>query len=237
MITHQSLRLFVAVFIGASLMSVAHAEGFEHRPSSIHVNGQGKVSVRPDKADVSLAIEVHTKTAKAAREQAAKAMQTLVDAVQSMGVAEKDVQTSYVALSPEYGNDSKIIGYQLTNQVLVCVRDVNKAGVVIDAAVQAGGNAARVQGLNFSVDNSTAALIQAREKAYQDAHAKAQQYAKLAGVKLGKAMHISEGSGISPTAIPYVNLDLELKSSSRPTPVQVGEQDVTVSVEVIFSVE
>jgi uncharacterized protein len=237
MMNYYRSRFFTAVFLGVSLMSAAHAEGIASRSNSIHVNGQGKVSVRPDKADINLAIEVHTKTAKAAREQAAKAMQTLVDAVQDMGVAEKDIQTSYVALSPEYGSDSKIIGYQLTNQVLVCVRDVNKAGGVIDAAVQAGGNAARVQGMSFAVDNSAAALIQAREKAYQDAHTKAQQYAKLAGVTLGRAMHISEGSGASPAPVPYADSAFMMKSSAASTPVQVGEQEVAVSVDVIFGIE
>ncbi|SJM91476.1 26 kDa periplasmic immunogenic protein [Crenothrix polyspora] len=220
-------------------MSAAHAEGVKHhRPNSIHVSGLGRVSVRPDKADLNLAVEVHTKTAKAAREQAAKAMSVVIDAVKGLGVAEKDIQTSYVSLSPEYAEGNKIVGYQLSNQLMVCVRDVDKAGTVIDAAVQAGGNATRVQGMSFAVDNSTEALIQARAKAYQDAHSKAEQYAKLAGVTLGRAMHINEGSGVSPAPVPYADgAFMMMKSSAPSTPVQVGEQEVSVNVDIVFGVE
>lgn len=235
---YQSLRFFSAILIGMSFMSATHAEGTEHhRPNSIHVGGQGRVSVRPDKADLNLAVEVHTKTAKAAREQAAKAMSSVIDAVKDLGVAEKDIQTSYVSLSPEYGADNKIVGYQLSNQLTVCVRDVDKAGTVIDAAVQAGGNAARVQGMSFAVDNSMEALIQARAKAYQDAHSKAEQYAKLAGVTLGRAMHINEGSGVSPSPVSYADGAFMMKSSAPSTPVQVGEQEVSVTVDIVFAVE
>jgi uncharacterized protein len=239
MMNYQLSRFAVTILLGVSLMSAAYAEGGEHhRPNSIHVNGQGRISVRPDKADLNLAVEVRTKTAKAAREQAANAMKALVDAVRDMGVAEKDIQTSYVALSPEYGADNKIVGYQLTNQVLVCVRDVNKAGAVIDAAVQAGGNAARVQGMAFAVDNSTEALVQARAKAYDDALAKAKQYAKLAGVTLGRAMQINEGFGTPPRPVPYAAEQMMMKSSAAAnTPVQVGEQEVAVSVDVVFGIE
>lgn len=219
-------------------MSAAHSEGNEHhRPNSIHVSGQGRISVRPDKADINLAVEVHTKTAKAAREQAAKTMSAVIDAVKNMGVAEKDIQTSYVSLSPEYADGNKIVGYQLSNQLVVCVRDVDKAGAVIDTAVQAGGNATRVQGMSFAVENSTEALVQAREKAYQDAKAKAQQYAKLAGVNLGRAMQINEGSGTSPAPVPYADGAFMMKSSAPSTPVQAGEQEVVVSVDVVFGIE
>ena len=220
-------------------MSVAHAEGLgHHRPNSIQVNGQGRVWVAPDKADINLAVEIHAKTAKAAREQTAKAMSAVIDAVKDLGIADKDIQTSYVSLSPEYADGNKIIGYQLSNQLTVVVRDVDKVGTVIDTAVEAGGNAARVQGLSFAVENSTDALAQAREKAYGDAHAKAAQYAKLAGVGLGRALHISEGSGVPPAPVFYTQERAMMKSmAAADTPVQAGQQEVAVSVDVEFAID
>jgi uncharacterized protein len=231
-------RFFTTVVIGISLMSTAHSEGVEQRPHSIQVSGVGRVSVKPDKADLNLAVEVQAKTAKAAREQAATSMKALIDAVKDLDVAEKDIQTSYVSLQPEYDTTGrKIVRYNLSNQVVVCVRDVNKAGAVIDAAVQAGGDATRVQGLSFGVENSTAAQVQAREKAYEDARTKAEQYAKLAGVSLGKAMHITEGGGMGVRPVPYATERYAMMKSSADTPVQVGEQEVSVNVDVVFGVE
>ncbi len=219
-------------------MFSAHSEGIGHqRPNSIHVNGLGRVSVRPDKADINLAIEVHTRTAKAAREQAAAAMVAVIDAVKKMGIAEKDIQTSYVSLSPDYAEGNKIAGYQLSNQLIVGVRDVDKAGAVIDTAVQAGGNATRVQGMTFSVENPTEAQVLAREKAYEDALAKAKQYAKLAGVTLGRAMHITEGNNESRPPMPYATEAFQMVKRSVDTPVQVGEQEVSVAVDIVFGVE
>lgn len=220
-------------------MSVVHAEGVgHHRPNSIQVNGQGRVLVRPDKANINLAVETHAKTAKVAREQAAKAMTAVINAVKGLDIADKDIQTSYVSLSPEYADGNKIVGYQLSNQMTVVVHDVDKAGTVIDTAVQAGGDATRVQGMSFAVENSTDALAQAREKAYEDAHTKAAQYAKLAGVGLGRAIHISEGSGVPSAPVFYAGERAMMKSMAAvDTPVQVGEQEVAVSVDVEFAIE
>ncbi len=82
-------------------------------------------------------------------------------------------------------------------------------------------------------------MPQAREKAYVNARAKAEQYAKLAGVTLGRAMHISEGAGASPMPVPYAEMSMMrgAVAASAPTPIQVGEQEVTVTVNVIFGVD
>lgn len=223
-------------------MSTASAETLDNqRPRSIHVSGTGKVSVAPDKADLTLSVEVQAKTAETARNQAANSMDALIKAVKNEGVADKDIQTRSVSLYPTYSPDTanKIIGYQLSNQVAVCIRDINKASDIIDSAVRAGGNSTRVQGINFGVDNPESALAKARDKAYANAKVKAEQYAKLAGVNLGSPLHISEGSDIPATPMPYgeVRMMKAAMADSASTPVQVGEQEVTVTVDVMFGIE
>lgn len=229
-----------AVLIGAGFMSVGYADEGNaryHRPPSIQVSGLGRVLARPDKADITLAVDAQAKTAKAAREQAAVAMKSLIKAVEEIGIEDKDIQTSYVSLQPDYdATGNKIVRYHLNNQVVVCVRDIDKAGAVVDAAVQAGGDATRVQGLSFAVDNSTEALAQARTKAYDDARKKAEQYAKLAGVSLGKVLHITEGEGRGIAPVPYAGEFAMLKRSAD-TPVQVGEQEIAVNVEIVFAID
>ncbi len=236
------VRLFALFVLGSVLMTHAHAATSDNqRPRSIHVNGTGKVSAAPDKADLTLSVEVQAKTAEAARNQAAKAMEALIKTIRNQGVAEKDIQTRSVSLYPNYAPDghNKIIGYQLSNQVAVCIRDRDKASDIIDSAVLAGGNATRVQGISFAIENQEPVLAQAREQAYANAKMKAEQYAKLAGVSLGAPLHISEGADIAPTPMPYGEMRM-MKSAmadSASTPVQAGEQEVTVNVDVMFAIE
>jgi uncharacterized protein len=245
MFYHQFRQIFIfltLILLSIQLMSVASAETLDNqRPRSIHVSGTGKVSVAPDKADLTLSVEVQAKTAETARNQAANSMDALIKAVKNEGVADKDIQTRSVSLYPTYSPDTanKIIGYQLSNQVAVCIRDINKASDIIDSAVRAGGNSTRVQGINFGVDNPESALKDAREKAYANAKMKAEQYAKLAGVNLGSPLHISEGSDIPATPMPYgeARMMKSAMADSASTPVQVGEQEVSVTVDVMFGIE
>ncbi|CAG7857484.1 hypothetical protein MCAMS1_02324 [biofilm metagenome] len=209
-------------------------------PRSIRVNGTGKVSAPPDKADLTLAVEVNTKTAEAARTEAANAMDAMIIAVKNAGVADKDIQTSAVSLYPTYSGDAanKINGYHLTNQITVSIHTINKASDIIDAAVQAGGNSARVQGITFGIDNTEPLLSQAREKAYANAKMKALEYARLAGVNLASPLQINEGNAISPSPMPYGEMRTmkAAMADGAATPVQAGEQEVTVNVDVIFGI-
>ena len=223
-------------------MSPLRAENLDHNsPNSIQVNGLGVVSIAPDKADLTLSVEVQAKSAEAARDQAAAAMTALIKALKDANVADKDIQTRNVSLYPVYGQDTanKITGYQLANRVTVCIRDISKVSAIIDSAVKAGGNPVRVQGINFAIDNPEAALAQAREKAYANARAKAGQYAKLAGVILGRALHIIEGGGVPPMPLPYAEMSVMRGAigASNSTPIQAGEQEISVTVEVIFGIE
>lgn len=224
------------------LVSSAQANDDKDDPfeNTIQVSGTGHVSVTPDKADLNLSVEVQAKTAQSARNQAATAMTALIKAVRNQGVADKDIQTRYVSLYPLYAPDTanKISGYHLTNQVTVIVRDISKISDIIDDAVMAGGNAARVQGINLAIDQPDIALSEAREKAFADARAKAEQYAGLANVKLGRVMLISEGGGMPPIPVPFAAMSsMRSKEAADATPVQVGEQEVSVTVNVVFAIK
>jgi uncharacterized protein YggE len=236
------LTFITGTLIVVSLISSGHAEEIDHnRAHSIQVNGMGRVSIAPDKADLSLSIEVQAKSAETARDQSALAMTVLIKALKESNIKDKDIQTSYVSLYPIYEQNSanKITGYQLANRVTVCVRDISKVSNIVDSAVKTGGNLVRLQGINFAIDNPEAAMAQAREKAYANARTKAEQYAKLAGVTLGRIMHISEGGNIPPISAPYAQMSAmkSMTSADNSTPIQAGEQEVSVTVNVIFGVD
>ncbi|MGR8980762.1 MAG: SIMPL domain-containing protein [Gammaproteobacteria bacterium] len=209
-------------------------------PRSINVTGTGRIFVVPDKADLILSVEIRAKNAESARNQAAASMSAIIKALKTLDVADKDIQTRHVSLYPLYEADkrNKISGYQLTNQLTVVIRNIQNVSKVIDSAINAGGDSTRIQGINFAVDKPESALEKAREKAFADARSKARQYAELADVKLGSAIHISEGAVSPPVPVPYAEMSaMKLAGAPLPTPVQAGEQEVTVTVDIAFAFE
>src|SRR3954470_17622821 len=153
---------------------------------TITVPGAATVSVEPDIASVRLGVNAMAETAGAARESAAQTMNAILEAVLAQGVARRDVRTALVSLNPtmDYSGNSgpRITGYQVQNAVAVTLRDLAKAGELIDAALGAG--ASTLDSLDFRLDDPAAAAQQAREAAMNDARARATTIARAAGAKL-----------------------------------------------------
>ena len=213
--------------------------GGSSQQTGIWVSGTGEVTATPDVAILTLGVQAQETTVKAAQSEAASAMAAVVNALKANGVADKDIQTQWYSISPvtkwdDKTNEQITTGYSVSNMVIVKIRDISKAGTIIDAVTDAGGDLTRINGINFTVDNPTAYYNQAREKAMQDAAAKAQQMASLAGVNLGKAIYISESGGYIPG--PYPLRDYAAGASAS-TPISPGELNITISVSVGYSIE
>ncbi len=213
--------------------------GSSSQQTGIWVSGTGEVTVTPDVAILTLGVQAQEATVKAAQSEASSAMNAVVAALKSNGVADKDIQTQWYSISPvtkwdDKTNEQITTGYSVTNTVTAKIRDISKAGTVIDDVANAGGNLTRINGITFTVDDQTAYYTQAREKAMQDAAAKAQQLASLAGVNLGKAIYISESGGYIPQPI---RLDTSAGVSSASTPISPGELDITLTVQVGYAIE
>jgi uncharacterized protein YggE len=212
---------------------------YSSQQTGIWVSGTGEVTVTPDVAILTLGVQAQETTVVAAQSEAAVAMNAVVDALKTNGVADKDIQTQWYSISPvtkwnDKTNEQITTGYSVTNTVTAKIRDISKAGTIIDDVTQAGGNLTRINGISFTVDNATAYYSQAREKAMQDAAAKAQQLASLAGVNLGKVFYISESGGYIPQPI---RLDTSVGVSSAGTPISPGELDITLTVQVAYAIE
>ena len=225
------------LLIGCESQETTGANGSQQ--TGVWVSGTGKVTAVPDVAILSLGVEAQEKTVKEAQSEAASAMTAVVAALKTNGVADKDIQTQWYNISPvmkwvEDTNEQITIGYKVTNMATVKIRDISKAGATIDAVAEAGGNLTRINSINFTVDDPTAYYNQAREKAMQDANAKAEQMATLAGITLGKPTYISESGGYIPT--PYYLKDYAEGGSSS-TPISPGELDITLSVQVAYAIE
>ncbi len=204
---------------------------------SISVNGQATVSAAPDLAEIEAGVTTEAKTARAASEANAKAMNAVLAALKQTGIAQKDIQTSQISLQPQMAsrNNSsappQITGYRATNRVSVTLRDTAKIGDTLDALVAAGAN--DIGGVSFSVSQSSKLLDEARARAIDDAHRKAAIYAQSAGVTLGGPLSIAEEGVPPPIAFRKMNASL----AAAPTPIVPGEQTLRVSVHVSYEIK
>ncbi|HUP55555.1 MAG TPA: SIMPL domain-containing protein, partial [Methylomirabilota bacterium] len=191
---HQTIRTAGALAIGALIVAVAAlavrpgaaagapATNGEPALHTITVTGTGSVTRVPDVARVSVGVSVTKASVKGARESAGKSMQDIIAAIKAMGIDEKDIKTTSIDLSPQYSNSStpRIIGYRMSEQLQVTVRDLDKSGDVVDTATAKG--ATEVNGLWFEVGDPDSATDEARAAAIAQARTSAQKMASAAGV-------------------------------------------------------
>lgn len=253
-LTRPARRIAAVAFGGIALALVACtpevnvAAPGPAEASGIAVSGSGTTSVKPDVALVNLGIEVTSNTVADARAKAATTMESLTKAVKAKGVADADIQTQVFNIYPQYGAPSpglavkpgapEIVGYTVSNQVQLKVRNLDSVSDVLDTAIGAGGNSIRVNGLQFTIEKPDQYLAKAREEAVQNAKARAEVLAKAAGVKVGRPRSIAE-SGV---AIPQFD---RLQSMAAPatggrggaTPVSPGEEKLSVNVSIVFEIE
>ena len=207
--------------------------------NTIAVSGTGQVTGTPDTLIIDLGVQVLRPSVGEATGEAARLAQAVIDALKAQGVVEKDIQTTNYSIYPEYDyrNDTQTLrGYRVSNTVSAKIRDLEKAGEVIDAATAAGGDDAIVNNIRFDLEADGALITAAREAAWNDAKAKAEQLAALAEVGLGKAVSISETSSSSPPPIMYAEVRAEAAFDAA-TPIQAGESLVSVVVMVHFAIE
>lgn len=200
---------------------------------TISVSGLGSVTVRPDTADVNIGVQVTAPSADEALQQANDDANALIAAVKDTGVDADDIRTTGVYVYPMYRDDSTVASYTASNSVTVTVRDIDRAGEVIDVAAAAAGGSITISGVSFYVDDVEAALDGARADAIANAMARAGQYAEAAGVEVGEVLSISE-TGV---VMPPVYATGDKGESASPTPLEPGTEDLTVTVSVVFALD
>jgi len=235
------LILFLVVVLAFGAAGCAQGVNVSVTPqqqTGIWVTGQGEAMVVPDIAALRLGVEVQADTVAEAQTQASDAMDKVQQALEDNGVAEKDIQTQRYSIYPvtkwiSDRDEQVIVGYRVTNIVVAKIREIDKAGAIIDAAAEAGGDSTRIQAISFDVDDKTPYYEQARAKAVEDANNKATQLAELADVGLGKATYISEGAAYSPVRADSYDVYPEAGGT---TPISPGELEITVQVQVIYGI-
>ncbi len=215
----------------------------------IQVTGSGTVAIVPDVAVLTLGVETMADSVAEARGEAAAALTAIVDALRARGIEERDIQTSYLNISPEYSyqeivregarfSERVLLGYRVNNNLVVKVRDLDAVGEIVDEAAEAGGDATRVDHLRFSAEDTSEARRLARERAVMDAMERADQLASHAGEARGQLLNISESFDSGPEPFgPARAYDSFAMMEEASTPVSAGELEIRVSVYAVFAIE
>lgn len=214
------------------------------RSKSIEVSGVGVAYGAPTLARVQIGVQSRASDVKAALAKNAENMRAVISALESAGVAEKDIATSEYQVIHQSGESvpggqqspsppERGAGYyEVTTSVTVTVRELGRLGTILDDSFAAGANLAG--GISFGVSDPAALEAIARARAFGDAKGRAEQLAKLAGVRLGRAERITEMTGRPPIGPAFAGA---LAAPGLAPPVSGGELAVQVSLEVIFPVE
>ena len=224
-------RRIVSVFVSLAL-AVALLAPLQARAADklITVTGEASVAVAPDTAVMRIGVTSQGKTARDASDTNSKQMTTVMAAIRDAGIPDRDVQTSRLSLQPQYdpnkGGTARLLGFQVTNQLTIKLRDIDKLPAILDRAIAAGAN--EMSGIEFIVSEQSKLLDQARDDAIADARRKAELYAKAAGVKLGRVISINE-EGSSPPPRPVMQA-----MRAGAVPVSPGEQNLRASVTVSY---
>lgn len=203
----------------------------------IHVTGFARASVEPDIAVLRLGVEaMSTTSVSQAHSRSRVAMNAMLDALATSSVdLAKDVQTTHLSISPEYEwtdeGRRRMVGYIAAHGISVKVRDLDSVGMVIDSAIEAGGNEARFDGLNFVAEENPDVMRELRQNAYRDALAQAEHFAELAGLKVVGATSISTGF----IGVPSLTQLAEAAITQLDTAISPGQVDVSLSLQVTFA--
>jgi hypothetical protein len=168
-------------------------------------------------------------------QEAAELANALLAVLGEEGIAERDIQTREFSIYPEYDYQAgreRLTGYRVTNSFEVIVRDLDAASSVIGAAAAAGGDAIRIHNVRFALEDNSTLVQQARAAAWQDAIAKAQELADLAGVSLGPPLSITESFAPGSPDLLFE----EYRSAALAQPIEPGELTVDITIQVQFSI-
>jgi uncharacterized protein YggE len=225
--------LSVALALVAGVASVPAASAAASPSRYVTITADGSVKVVPDAVRMNATVTVIAGTSKEAQAQVSSTSAAVRAALTAAKIDKKDIATQSITVYPEYNYTqeagSKLIGYRSSQSFAIIIRNAANAGDIVDSVVAAGGDNLQINGVSPFVLDSTKAAESARAVAVKNAKSKAASYAKLLGVKLGKVTYIVEN--YAPASYP-VQIALGKAEDAMSTVVDLGQQDVTVSVTV-----
>ncbi len=238
MVNRTALILMVSTFLA---LPAQGQSATEKEPSVLTVTGFGEVRIAPDEATVQLGVNRQRATAQEAQEEVNEVAQEILNAVIQLGVRAEHIQTSELRLSPVYttrrsgsSSEPRVVAYRASNMVSVRLENLSLVGLVIDAAMKAGGN--QLQGVHFALHNDLSAREHALQEAVKEASQKAKAISEALDVRIIEVIEVNEGS-VS-VRVPPQRFAASLAGvEAAATPVSPGQLTVSASVTIRYRIE
>ena len=233
------LPIFISIVILALVLSACGSKTVDTIATrNISVNGTGIVYLAPDIAYINIGVHTENADVGKAVEDNNQKSQAVVTAIKALGVDAKDIQTTNFSVynSQQYDPSSGVLTgtlYMVDNTVYITMRDLPKLGDMLDAAIQAGSN--NINSVSFDVADKTKAVQQARLLALDNAHKLANELAEGAGVKLGSVQNLSYYD--YPPSPYYGKGGESAGSSASVAPINPGQMQLTVNVNIIYEIK
>jgi uncharacterized protein YggE len=207
-------------------------------PRQVTVVGSGQVQGVPDTLTADVAIEFTAPDVTAAMNQTNDRQQAVIDALAGAGLDRKDISTTTVTLQPQYSNaapngTASITGYRATNAIQVKIHPTDAASHLLALIVSTGGDATRISSVTYSIADDSQLIKDARARAFNDAKGRADQYAQLSGLRLGRVLSISEASGGPPAG----GGPPAAARGASAVPLEPGQQTVSFSVTAVWELD
>ena len=230
--------LVCAALLALTLVIPTGTASAEEALPTLTMNGVGSAQIAPDMAEITLGVITEAKdAAKAHSDNAAQAARVQA-AVKALGVAERDIQTTRYDFSPIYdvkdNGRSVTTGYTVTNAIVVKVRNLANVSKVIDAALANGAN--RVDSLEFSASDPSAAKDAALADAARDARSKADAVARALGVRVVRVLTV-HADAQSYTPRNFMPMMMAKEAYDAGTPISAGELSFEASVNISYVIE
>jgi len=236
----------VIVWFGVEILNKIKENQFIGKDSNlkntISVSGTGEIWTKPDLALIDFSVVVEKKTVQEAMSENTKKMNEVIKSIKSQGVEEKDLKTTNFNIYPRYEwvkseiieGKRVLVGYEVSQNLQVKIRDLTKIGDIIQTAVGAGAN--QVGDLNFTIDKQEDLKSQARKEAIENAKSKAKEIANELGVKLVKIVGFSENS-VAPIFSPSFAENAMGGAMKEAPQIQTGENKIETNVNIVYEIE
>lgn len=225
------------ILLAAAIVVCGFANPSEaQEPATITVTGVGQAVALPDMASLSLGVRTKADTALEAVNATSEALEKVLERMTEMGIAARDIQTATLSLNQIWdrrtsSGESLPGSFEAANTLTVRVRDLDRLGEILQAALSDGAN--QLSGLSFGFRNPRPLEDDARRRAVADAMAKARLYASAAGVKLGPVLSLSEGGGGSAPVLRAASMRM---AEAAVVPIAAGESEISAQVTMVFAI-
>ena len=224
---------FLAIGLSFIAPISSHAQAINTPPEpQISVAARGEVHVSPDRATLQVSVQTRDVTAAAAANENATKQAAVIQALRSLGFGADQISTINYTVYPEQryepNKEPVITGYTVTNTISVDVRKLNQVGPAIDASLKNGAN--MITALQFYASNTEEARRQAIASAIQKARLDAEAAARAAGGTIAGLLEVDIGAYFAPPPRPIAMLRTAAAADQAPTPINPGEQTLSVDV-------